>query len=115
VLVAEKRPEMHLSDPFRSLVEPLSVLIRIFQTVSLETVLQRMMGELMGAREATIGVSVTRNRGEAVMPRNNRRYPSDLTAREWALCWSLFWPPLKHEVLHRNDLPSVSRTPCSTY
>jgi len=25
--------------------------------------LQRMMGELMGAREATIGVSVTRNRG----------------------------------------------------
>jgi len=35
VLVAEKRPEMHLSDPFRSLVEPLSVLITLFQKVSL--------------------------------------------------------------------------------
>src|SRR5215211_6234057 len=32
---------MHLSDPFRSLVEPLSVLIRIFQTVSPRTPLNR--------------------------------------------------------------------------
>src|SRR5215210_6968131 len=99
--------------PFGYFRSPDSGPIPIFQTVSRDCFAKgdrRVSGPLGGYDQ---GVRYPRPR------RPSCRVPIVLipptSPTRSGLCWSPSWPPPKGEVVHRNGLPSASRTPFSTY